>query len=64
MLLKRGLSNSSDEERKQIPFSYETLIATEWKELDVLALVMHALPQQGSGFKTRGFSLGLQPEQV
>lgn len=52
MLLKRGLSNSSDEERKQVPFSCETLIVTKRKEFNVFALVMHAISQQGAGFFT------------
>jgi len=63
MLLKRGLSNSSDEERKQVPFSCETLIVTKWKELCVLVLVMHAVPRWGSGFETRGLLLGLSPNR-
>lgn len=56
-LLERVLSNSSDEERKQEPFSCETLIAT-WKELSVLASVMHSA-SAGLGFKHRAFCLSL-----
>lgn len=44
MLIKRDISDSSDKERKQVTSSCETLVVTKWKELDVLALVMHAPP--------------------
>lgn len=53
----RGRSNSSGEERKEVPSSCRTVTVTTQRELDVLALAVLAWPWQASGWGSGGFPL-------